>query len=207
MDPTGNFGEYLDCWRALPRRHHSLLPCVKDCTPNTLGSLLPYIALARYDGKYQMITTFVGTEIERLAGTVTDGMNYYDSMTPDLKKSTHIFHKILLGTPCGAYVSDIVTTNTGAQYRFETMQFPLCDKQGEIKYIMAFGYGRSPVKGRLSRQPNDHKTGNLSDLHFLDVGAGAPDDCIINFKLRPGIKRQERNVDAPRKTGVVTQTE
>lgn len=191
MTPLGEekaptFGAFIDCWQALPRDRHPLVPCISACTPATLGPLMAYVALAVYNGKYDMRTTFVGSEIERLAGTVTDGMNYYDSMSDDLKAATHMFHKYLLETPCGAYVGDVVTAKSGLIYRFETMQFPLCDQQGQVRHIIAFGQGRSPIRDRLTRTEQDHRVSNLQDMHYLDIGAGAPAARIIDFEFSTG---------------------
>lgn len=183
MDISEEFDAFHKCWQALPRKNHPLVPSLKDCNPGTLGPMISNIALARYDGKYQMYLTFVGTEMERLSGTAAQKINYYDTMTDELKRGTHFFHKTLFGTPCGAYVADIITIET-TRYLFATMQFPLCDEDGNLRHLIAYGYGRSPIDASQSRAVSDHSTGNLRDLSFIDIGAGAPATKIVNFKLQ-----------------------
>lgn len=198
---TPSFGEFVDCWQALPREHHALVPSITACSPVSLGRLMPFIALGAYRGKYELRTTYVGSEIERLAGTVTDDMNYYDSMSDDLKAATHVFHQYLLDTPCGAYIADIITAKSGLKYRFETMQFPLCDDTGAVNYLMVFGQGRSSIKDRMSREELDHSVSNIQDMHYLDIGAGAPAGHIIDFKFFSGKDQEPRPSFLDKKQG------
>jgi hypothetical protein len=183
VEISKEFDAFKRCYETLPRRNHALVPNVKDCNPSTLGSMLANIAIARHDGKYEMYLVFTGTEMERLSGTAAQKINYYDTMTEDLKHGTYFFHTTLTGTPCGAYVADIITIKSN-QYTFATMQFPLCDDDGIIKYLVAYGYGRNAIDARQAREVSDHSTGNLRDLTFIDIGAGALDTKIVNFKLQ-----------------------
>ncbi len=123
--------------------------------------------------------------MERLSGMADTGANYYDLIAGDLKPLMHQYHQTIFGTPCGAYVGDVITTRSGATYLFETMQFPLCDENGNVRYLLAYGYGRNPTDELGDRDVSDRTGGHIRELHYMDLGAGAPASCIINFEFRP----------------------
>lgn len=185
MDKTENFDNFLKTWEMLPRKNHPFLPSRHDCNPATLGALLPQTALFHYEGKHKLIIQFVGTEMERLSGLTATGSNYYDLIADDLKPLLNFHHKTVFGTPCGAYVGDVITTRAGSTYLFETMQFPVCDENGIVKYLLAYGYGWNPTGELGDRDVSDRTGQHIRDLHYMDLGAGAPSGCIINFEIRP----------------------
>ena len=123
--------------------------------------------------------------MERLSGLGTTGENYYSLISDDLKPLMNFHHQTIFNTPCGAYVGDVITTRSGNTYLFETMQFPICDSTGKVNYLLAYGYGRSPA-GDLGRRDVSDRTGqHIRELHYMDLGAGAPSSCIIDFEMRP----------------------
>lgn len=185
MEKTENFEEFLTTWEALPRTNHKFLPSKNDCNPVTLGPLLPQTALFQYEGKFRLTIQFIGTEMERLSGMAETGANYYDLITDELKPLMHQYHKAIFGVPCGAYVGDVITTRSGSTYLFETMQFPITDENGEVRYLLAYGYGRNPADEPDNRDVSDRTGKHIRDLHYMDLGAGAPSNCIINFEPRP----------------------
>lgn len=185
MNQSETFEEFLAAWEKLPRKNHAFLPSRHDCNPATLGGLLTYAAVLKYQGPGVLTIQFVGTEMERLSGLTATGVNYYDLISDDLKPLMHIYHKTIFGTPCGAYIGDMITTRSGNTYLFETMQFPVCDGDGQVNHLLAYGYGRKPAGDLGGRDVSDRKGQHIRDLHYMDLGAGAPSTCIINFELRP----------------------
>lgn len=185
MDYEQNFQSFLDCWHKLPRSSHDILPSRKDCSPVNMGTLMSNIAIFRYDGEYQLNLIFSGSEMERLSGAKRRVRNYYDLLTDAESRAVlHEYHTILMNTPCGAYSSDVVTTKSGSTYVFETMQFPLSDSEGNTRYLLAYGHGRRPVDVSGSRKINDYTINNIKDMHYMDLGAGAPKTCIINYERK-----------------------
>jgi len=182
---TENFESFLDVWNKLPRSAHAFLPSKDECNPGNLGSLLSQTALFRYDAKYQLTILFVGSEMERLSGLGSTGENYYSLISDDLKLSMNFHHKTIFNTPCGAYVGDVITPRNGNSYLFETMQFPVCDSNGEVKFLLAYGYGRRDTGNLGERDVSDRTGQHIRDLHYMDLGAGAPDNCIIDFEMHP----------------------
>lgn len=182
-----NFEAFLNCWEALPRDHHPFLPAKSACTPVTLGALLPQSGIFEYCGKFDLRIRFIGSELERLSGIRvgdTQEGNYYSLLPDEFKPMMHGYHKAVFGTPCGAYVGDVLTTKAGSSYLFETMQFPLCDDKGDVRYLLAYGYGRVPTGDLGGRDVHDRTQAHIRDLHYMDLGGGAPSSCIINFEVR-----------------------
>ena len=182
---TENFDDFLNTWKDLPRSHHPFLPSIKDCNPSSLGALLPQCAIFHYTAKHQLMLQFVGTEMERLSDLSATGTNYYDMIADDFKPLMNHYHRTVFGVPCGAYIGDVITTTSGATYLFETMQFPVADNEGTPCYLLAYGYGRRPTGDLGGREAEDRSGQHLRDLHYMDMGAGAPSSCIINFEVRP----------------------
>ncbi len=185
MKETENFDEFLTVWESLPRSNHPFLPARKSCGPSTLGALLTQTAIFQYRGKHDLTLQFVGTEMERLSGLTGSGVNYYDIIADEFKPLMHLYHETVFGTPCGAYIGDVITTRSGATYLFETMQFPICDDDGDVNHMLAYGYGRRPAGNLGDRDVSDRKGQHIRDLHYMDLGAGAPSNCIINYEARP----------------------
>lgn len=182
MDKTENFENFLNVWDKLPRNHHNFLPSKDDCSPSNFGSMIAQTALLRYDARYELRVLFMGTEMERLSGMGTTGENYYSLISDDLKPLMNFHHKTVFHTPCGAYVGDVITTKSGNSYLFETMQFPVCDNNGQVRFLLAYGHGRRPTGDLGLREVSDRTGQHIRDLHYMDLGAGAPSTCIINFE-------------------------
>lgn len=180
-----NFEDFLDIWSKLPRSSHAFLPCKDECNPSNFGALLSQTALLRYDAEYQMTILFAGTEMEQLSGMANASDNYYSLVSEDLKPLLNFHHKIIFNTPCGAYVGDVITTPSGNSYLFETMQFPVCESSGEVKYLLVYGAGRGPAGDLGGRNVSDRTGQHIRDLRYMDLGAGSPGRCIVDFELRP----------------------
>jgi len=184
LNSAKNFEQFLNAWDKLPRNSHPFLPAKDDCNPINLGGLLPQTALLRYDGRYELTILFVGTEMERLSGLTVSGENYYSLISDDLKPLMNFHHKTIFMTPCGAYVGDVITPRSGGSYLFETLQFPICDSDGKVCYLLAYGHSRSHAEDQGARQISDRTGQHIRDLHYMDLGAGAPSSSIINFEKR-----------------------
>lgn len=185
-EKTDNFEAFLACWSSLPRDHHPFLPSKSACTPATLGALLPQCALFEYQGKHNLQILFVGSEMERLSGLTLQHSqkNYYDFLPEHFKPMMDVYHSIVFGKACGAYVGDVITTPSGASYLFETMQFPVCDDDGRVRFLLAYGYGRKPTGETGAREMSDRAANHIRDLHYMDLGGGAPTSCIIDYEVR-----------------------
>ncbi|WP_262696118.1 hypothetical protein [Kordiimonas aquimaris] len=145
------------------------------------------IALFRYEGPCQLDVLFSGSEIERLSGLNKNVRNYYDMVADEkTRKALNAYHTIIINQPCGAYVADMVSTPSNISYVFETMQFPLSDDTGKVCFLLVYGYGRRPAHTDVERDEADRKLGHIRDMHFVDLGAGAPSDCIVDYQYKKG---------------------
>ncbi|NVJ98584.1 MAG: PAS domain-containing protein [Alphaproteobacteria bacterium] len=179
--PDPDFEPFMALWRNLPRTHHPVLPRRKDINPVLFGAYLPLIGIAEMVAPFHMQVIYAGSGYERSASFEVNGKNYYDLLPPDFAKPMAIFHEHILGTPCGAYIGDVITTSKGNQYLHESLQLPLCSDQGDVRYLMAFGVGRKQLDDASSRTAGDHNAGNIKEMHYVDLGAGTPKARIENF--------------------------
>ncbi|WP_286828196.1 MULTISPECIES: PAS domain-containing protein [Kordiimonas] len=181
---------FFTVWKALPRTAHSLLPCKNEITPAALGDLLHSTGIAKMVAPFNLQVTYAGSGYEKSASTHVTGSNYYDLLPPAFHKPMALFHNNLLGTPCGAFVADVITTTSGSQYLHETIQLPMADPQGDPIYLVAYAHGRKPYGDTGERKPGNHNASSVRDMFYLDLGAGAPGDYIKNFRLCAPAGRQ-----------------
>ena len=178
-----SFDSFQERWHSLPRRAHPLLPCRKDVTPAHFGEMIQNIGIAEYRDHLNMTVQFYGSGLERISGLKVTGMNYYDLLPREFIKPMSVFHAYILGTPCGAFVGDVVATPSGNRYLYESLQYPLADEKGEVRYLMVYGHARKPLEHQDERALNSIGRASIKDMHYLDLGAGAPSARIENFEF------------------------
>ncbi|WP_417465079.1 hypothetical protein [Kordiimonas sp.] len=175
------FNEFRKCWETLPRTAHPLIPAKRDITPARMGEMLHYIGIGEMRGHEDMQVLFYGAGIERVSGIKVTGKNYYDLLPSAFVKPLSVFHAYILGTPCGAFVSDVIATPSGARYEYQSLQYPLADDHGEAKYLLVYGRARIPYDDNSERESASFHRDSIKDMHYIDLGAGAPSACIENF--------------------------
>ncbi|WP_262691126.1 PAS domain-containing protein [Kordiimonas aestuarii] len=181
FDLNPEFDEFLTLWRNLPRRAHLCLPCKSDITPAVFGNLLHYVALAERRGAQSLYVVYAGDGYERNAGFPVMGRDYYDILPENFIKPMTQFHNNLLGTPCGAYIADVIGTTEGSQYIHYNVQFPATDEKGEVRYLIGYGLDRKPYTDKGTRTYTSHAPSNIKDMVYLDLGAGAPSAYVKDF--------------------------
>ena len=177
------FDPFLKAWHALPRRTHPVAPARRDINPITFGELLHHTGLAEMRAHKDLKVLFYGSGIERVSGLTVTGKNYYDLLPPEFVGPMSIFHDYILGTPCGAYVGDVVTVTGGSRYLYESLQFPVADDDGKVRYLLVFGQGRKPYNDDSGRDHASFGRANIKDMYYIDLGAGAPTSRIKDFEF------------------------
>ncbi len=183
LELSEEFDTFLAYWDALPRERHPFLPSKQHITPARFGGVIQNIGIAERIGDLDMRVLFYGSGIERVSGIKVTGQNYYDLLPQEFVKPLSIFHAYVFEIPCGAYVGDIVTTSSGAQYLYETIQYPMVNEDGEVKYLLVYGLGRKPYGEESDRVSATIGRANIKEMHYIDMGAGAPSAHIENFKF------------------------
>lgn len=177
------FSPFMSAWDNLPRQVNPVVPHKKDISPALFGEFLHLVCVTEMVARRHLKILFVGSEFERLAGFGADLENYYDMLPAKFMAQTEIFHDIVLGTPCGAFIGDVITTTSGVCYLHETVHLPLADADGEVRYLMVYGVGRKPTSDYSPRSTGNHNESNIKELRYLDLGAGAPADRIRDFRF------------------------
>ena len=178
------FEPFMKAWKNLPRKKHSQLPQKKDISPLLFGEFLHLVCIAEFIAPRNMQIRFAGSEFERLAGFGTGIENYYDTLPERFVESTEVFHHLIRTTPCGAFVGDVITATSGARYMHETIHLPLVGDEGETRYLMIYGVGRKPYGDQSPRSSGNHNESNIKELHYMDLGQGAPAAYVQNFKFQ-----------------------
>lgn len=178
---ASEFSDFQSCWADLPRSAHPLVPAKRDVTPARFGEMLHYIGIAEARGHQNMQVLFYGAGIERVSGIRVTGRNYYDLLPPAFVKPLTVFHDYILRTPCGAYVSDVIVAPSGTRYEYRSLQYPLCDDAGNVKYLLVYGRARIPYDDGSERDKASFQPDRIKDMYYIDLGAGAPKARIENF--------------------------
>ncbi len=176
-----SFTPFLEKWNGLDRHAHPILPCRADLSPLRFGEFLPNICVTERLGPMNLPIRYAGSAFERAAGYPLNGKNYYNLLPKAFRKSVAVFHDYIVSTPCGAFVRDIISTDSGSRYLHETIHLPLVDNAGDVRYVMAYGLGRKAIDDKGTRPIEDQSDSHIKDLFYLDLGAGAPTTCIENF--------------------------
>jgi hypothetical protein len=178
-----SFDRFQERWNALPRRTHELLPCRRDITPAHFGELIQNVGIAEAVGHLNMHVLYYGSGLERISGLKVTGRNYYDLLPSEFVKPMSVFHAYVLGTPCGAFVGDVVTTPSGSHYLYESLQYPLADDNGQARFLLVYGHARTRLDIEDERALASIGRANIKDMHYLDLGAGAPTARIEDFEF------------------------
>ena len=178
------FDAFFARWKDLPRRRHALLPCKTDIGPSLFGEFLQYMAIAERRSPDDCRILFAGSVFEHNAGFPVTGRNYYDMLPPSFIKPMKAFHRNLLGTPCGAYIADVISTTSGHSYIHHTLQLPAVDEKGFVRYLVACGLARKPYDDTGNRTDASHVPANIKDMFYINLGSGAPGVRITDFRLQ-----------------------
>jgi len=128
-----------------------------------------------------MEVLYYGSMLEQISGLKVTGMNYYDLQPEAFRSPLMKFHDLIFSTPCGAYIADFVKTEAGNQYLYESVQFPLTNDEGDPCYLLLYGVGRKPFADRTDRSLEGIGRRAIKEMHYLDIGAGAPTARIEDF--------------------------
>jgi hypothetical protein len=186
MEYCEGFESFLDVWEKLPRSSGNALPSRSVVTPSTFGSLMPHIGLAELIGPNDLTFSYYGSKIETLSSMLLTGKNYYDLLAKEFIPAMAIYHKQLFGTPCGAYIEDMISTVGGNQYIFRNLQYPLLDENGEARHMIVYANARKPADDKSLRTQRALKASSIKTLRYIDLGQGKPKNYIEDFSYHPG---------------------
>jgi hypothetical protein len=185
MEHFDGFENFLDIWDTLPRSPDNILPTRSDITPSTFGNLMPHIGLAEFLEPKNLTFSYYGSKLETFSSMLLTDKNYYDLLAEEFVPAMAIYHKQLFGTPCGAYIEDMISTADGNQYIFRNLQYPLLDKNGQARHMVVYANGRKPADDKSLRRQMQLQASSIKTLKYIDLGAGKPSNYIEDFVYHP----------------------
>lgn len=165
-----------DLWLSLPRRDGSLCPEKKDFSPVKLGKYLSSVVLYERMDSNRIIVRVAGTQIREFLGSEITGQNLIDIFPPEFVPAYITYYDNLRAYPCAGIVERPIRVMGGAAYLVKTLQLPLMDENGEIKYF--FGTSQfSPLPKQFTDIRSAAMTASRNlKIQYHDIGAGTPDD-------------------------------
>jgi len=167
--------ELIACWRDLPRTDASVCPKRADFSSIRIGAFLAEVFISEWQNEDVLHIIQAGTKLDRLLGKDITGRNIFEVLPPELVDDERSYYKTLRETPCAGMITRHARNLNGRPFVYRTMQLPLLDPHGEIRYFVGTGVV-------LTDEVLEHEFGvstfkvELLERKYFDIGAGMPNN-------------------------------
>lgn len=165
-----------DLWLSLPRRDGALCPEKKDFSPVKLGKYLSSVVLYERMDSSRVIVRVAGTNIREFLGSEITGQNLIDIFPPEFVRAYITYYDNLAAHPCAGMVERPMRATGGAAYLIKSIQLPLADEKGDVRYFLGISQSSN-----LPKQFTDFRSAAMTasrnlEIQYHDIGAGTPDN-------------------------------
>ncbi|MFP6774168.1 MAG: PAS domain-containing protein [Alphaproteobacteria bacterium] len=143
---------------------------------------LPYVSVVEVISEDMCKFRIAGTALCEAVGIELTGKNYYDFTTPEARQLRVVRTKQIAGLPCGCHFVFPILYRSGEIIPTEVLSLPvLPDNPDAAPQIFTIAM---PMKQTHLMDPHDTplKMPEAEGFHFIDVGAGVPDDHLKLFE-------------------------
>lgn len=162
-------------WLAMPRKTGAVCPQKEDFQFGKLGSCLNDIYMTEWMPDGALIVSVLGRNLISIIGSDITGSNVLESV-PNYKTEEQVaYYTALRDQPCAGFVTRWGLNEVNRTFVYHTLQLPLLDRDGSVKYFVGSGLMRSG--GRLMSQASqglDELMVEHQEYNFFDIGAGVP---------------------------------
>ncbi len=119
--------------------------------------------------------TVIGSAVDEILHMSLTGLNLLDMYPADLKALVDDFYQSILRQPCGGLFTRNLESSFGKVKGYQSLLLPIADDAGTICQMV----GVITVSGMVEESPGfghpeDIRSVKLLDMHYLDIGFGAP---------------------------------
>jgi len=119
-----------------------------------------------------------GGQLDDLLGQDLTGENLYLKMPAHISNQERPYYNSLRTQPCAGRVIRYGDHSTGAEITYATIQLPLADLKGKIRFIVGTGQYLAPYPPDATSGLAIFESTKHVDLTYFDIGAGLPEQAI-----------------------------
>lgn len=175
---------FFELWQSL--KSSDTLPLKGDFGPKNLRGLSANFAMLCVNEQSELYIAFSGTALDDVWGRNITGETIDDTTQKVRRLPVKAFFDGILNHPCGGYVSETFTKESGAEVRTNTLYLPVKADRG-CKAIVSIWDIVGPGYRQHARLPRRSEIDDreLHFANFLDVGYGVPK--MVQKTARPNI--------------------
>lgn len=167
--------EFLEHWKAMPRREAGQIPYRHDFDPARIKTLLPHTFVGESRDENTFMIRLVGTWIEQFIGQTNSDDNVFNNYKTKEKQQYKEFIKNIFEYPCVGVMDRSLILSSRDKFSFKSIYCPFNDNMGVPRFII----GVSHLKGIRAWQVEDFtkllKKSVFNKFEYIDVGHGTPD--------------------------------
>lgn len=172
---TSNQAILIRYWLSLPRRAHALVPCKQDIKLPPLARIAPTIGMAEDGGPDALFVRLLGSTVGESIGIDTQNTNAFDNCDDEAKVWSYEFFRTIWDTPMGGKKTLTYHYSRQPLYSLITMHLPLCDEDGNCRFIISTFERGNTVFDLEQHEPSPIRARDLSNVVAIDLGAGTRD--------------------------------
>ena len=162
----------INFWKNLTKHNNQTIPPIEQVLTATLQDGFEKNYLSESSGDDNLVILWSGLILDEFVGKDIAGKNIFDLMPPDVAELEKNFYSNLKNTPCGGLLVRSTLKQSGERLTYRTIQLPLADGAGNIRYFV--GTGEVP-KG-INGEPVNFDLLSTEEFGYIDLGYGIPTD-------------------------------
>lgn len=187
LDYTKATAQLIEFWRRLPRPEGHFCPRFADFSSAQVNGSLPEIFLSEWLTDEDLVIIQTGTVLDRLLGYDLTGLNIFERTEPSLREAEKAYYQALRVTPCAGKLTRSAPNEKGEHLIYRTLQLPLLDPYGNVRYFVGTGAVLTKDKQLIERGLLNLGKLELVERHFFDIGAGLPAQTHRQAQTGPSI--------------------
>ncbi|TNE60551.1 MAG: PAS domain-containing protein [Alphaproteobacteria bacterium] len=161
-------------WLNLPRAEGQVCPKRSDFSSAQINGALPEVFVSEWQERDALVIVQAGTILDRLIGMDMTGRNIFDITPRTLVEDEQRYYKALRDQPCAGMITRNMVDFLNHSFVYRTLQLPLLDPFGKVRYFVGTGYSLSPAQMQAEFGRTCFKDTSLVDRRFYDIGADVP---------------------------------
>jgi hypothetical protein len=165
----------IDSWLKHVYDHEGQIPKRFEFRLKTITPYLDEFFLSEWRSYNDMTILASGSKLVVALGVDLTGKNIFKYVPDENKKTQQDYYQKLQGQPCAGLLVRWGTNMKGRPFMYRTIQLPLKDRQGVVKYFIGTGFMKA-IDGLNYDTKEEGEIVNIDRQEnvFLDIGCGIP---------------------------------
>lgn len=172
---SGETQKLTQIWLQTPRTTNTICPSFDDfIKAYGLKPSLAHVFLSQFITPRSIHILMSGGHLDQFLGTDLAGEDMFLQMPSHIANQERPFYNDLRLTPCAGRVIRVGTHTSGETCKYSTIQLPLADLDGKIRFIVGTGQFLAPVPQKDTSGHIVFDSIKYVELQYFDIGAGTP---------------------------------